>query len=155
MELLKKSAGIEILHVPFKGSGGAYPEVMAGRIQLLVDPLFSSLSYIQSKKLKPIAIASPKRAANAPEIPTVAETLPGFKVQSIFGAVVPSATPKAAIRKINADIAAALKTPEVQKRMSEIGLEPVGNSPEEFDAFIRAEIPKWTKVVEEANITAD
>ena len=155
MELLKKSAGIDILHVPFKGSGGAYPEVMSGRIQLLVDPLFSTLSYIQSKKLKPIAVASPKRAPNAPDVPTVAETLPGFNVQSIFGAVVPSATPKATVRKINADIAAALKTPELRKRMSEVGLEPVGNSPEEFDAFIRAEIPKWAKVVEEANITAD
>jgi tripartite-type tricarboxylate transporter receptor subunit TctC len=155
MELLKKNAGIDILHVPFKGSGGAYPEVMSGRIQLLVDPLFSSLSYIQSKKLKPIAIASPKRAANAPDIPAVAETLPGFKVQSIFGAVVPSATPRPLIRRLSADLAAALKAPEVRKRMSEIGLEPIGNSAEEFDAFIRAEIPKWTKVVEEANITSD
>jgi tripartite-type tricarboxylate transporter receptor subunit TctC len=155
MELLKKSAGIDLLHVPFKGSAGAYPEVMEGRIHVLVDPLFSSLSYIQSKRLKPIAIASPKRAPNAPDIPVVAETLSGFNVQSVFGAVVPSATPKPIVRKLNADVVAALKTPEIRKRMSEVGLEPVGNSPEEFDAFIRAEIPKWAKVVEEANITAD
>jgi tripartite-type tricarboxylate transporter receptor subunit TctC len=155
MELLKKDAGIDILHVPFKGSGGAYPEVMAGRIHLLVDPLFSSLSYLQSKKLKPIAIASPKRAPNAPDIPAVAETIRGFNVQSVFGAVVPSGTPRELVRKINADVVAALKTPEIRKRMSEIGLEPVGNTAEEFDAFIRAEIPKWTKVVQEANVSAD
>jgi tripartite-type tricarboxylate transporter receptor subunit TctC len=155
MELVKKSAGIDILHVPFKGSAGAYPEVMAGRIQLLVDPLFSSLSYLQSKKLKPIAVASAKRAPNAPDIPAVAETIAGFNVQSIFGAVVPSATPRPLVRRLNADIAAALKTPELRKRMGEVGLEPVGNSADEFDAFIRAEIPKWTKVVEEANISAD
>jgi tripartite-type tricarboxylate transporter receptor subunit TctC len=155
MELLKKSASLDILHVPFKGSGGAYGEVMAGRIELLVDPLFSSLSYIQSRKLKPIAIASSNRAATAPDIPAVAETIPGFNVQSVFGAVVPSATPREVVKKINADIVAALKNPEVRKRMTEVGLEPVGNSPEEFDTFIRAEISKWAKVVKEANITAE
>jgi tripartite-type tricarboxylate transporter receptor subunit TctC len=155
MELLKNTAGVNILHVPFKGSAGAYPEVMAGRIQLLVDPLFSSLSYIQSKKLKPIAVTSPKRAPTMPEIPAVAETIPGFSVQSVFGAVVSSATPREIVRKINADLVSVLKSPEVRKRMVDVGLEPVGNSPEEFDAFIRAEISKWAKVVKEANITAD
>lgn len=155
MELLKNKAGIDLLHVPFKGSGGAYAEVMAGRINFLVDPLFSSFSYIQSKKLEPIAIASPKRAPNAPDIPTVAESIPGFNVQSVFGAVVPSATPREVVRKINAELVTALKSPEVRKRMSEVGLEPVGNTAEEFDTFIRTEIPKWTKVVQEANVTAD
>jgi tripartite-type tricarboxylate transporter receptor subunit TctC len=155
MELLKKSASLDILHVPFKGSGGAYGEVMAGRIELLVDPLFSSLSYIQSRKLKPIAIASPRRAASAPDIPAVAETIPGFNVQSVFGVVVPSATSRDLVKKINADIVAALENPEMRKRMTEVGLEPVGNSPEEFDTFIRAEISKWAKVVKEANITAE
>jgi tripartite-type tricarboxylate transporter receptor subunit TctC len=155
MELLKKDAGIDILHVPFKGSGGAYGEVMAGRLQLIVDPLFSSLSYIQSKKLKPIAITSPRRAPSAPDIPAVAETLPGFNVQSVFGAVVPSATPREVVRKINAEFVNALRNPEVRKRMTDVGLEPVGNSPEEFDAFIRGEISRWAKVVKEANITAE
>ena len=155
MELLKRDAGMDILHVPFKGSGGAYGEVMSGRIQLLVDPLFSSLSYIRSKKLKPIAIASPKRSPIAADIPAIAETLPGFNVQSIFGAVVPSATSREIVHKINADVVAVLRNPEVRKRMTEIGLEPVGTSAEEFDAFIRAEIPKWAKVVQEAHITAE
>jgi tripartite-type tricarboxylate transporter receptor subunit TctC len=155
MELLKRDAGMDILHVPFKGSGGAYGEVMSGRIQLLVDPLFSSLSYIRSKKLKPIAIASPKRSPIAADIPAIAETLPGFNVQSIFGAVVPSATSREIVHQINADVVAVLRNPEVRKRMTEIGLEPVGNSAEEFDAFIRTEIPKWAKVVQEAHITAE
>src|SRR6185436_11187214 len=92
-EQLKSLAGIDLLHVPFKGSGPAFPEVFSGRIELLVDPLFSSLSYIKAGKLKGIAIASRQRTRAAPEIPTIAETFPGFEVQSIFGVVVPSATP--------------------------------------------------------------
>jgi tripartite-type tricarboxylate transporter receptor subunit TctC len=154
-ELLKLETGIDILHVPFKGSGPAYPEVMSGRIQLLIDPLFSSLPYINSGKLKPIAITGPKRASSAPAIATVAETVPGFSVMSIFGVVVPSATPRDVVRKLNADFVRVLRTPEMKKRMSELALEPVGNTPEQFDTFIRSEIDKWAKVVKAAGIRND
>ena len=154
-ELLKTTAGIEILHTPYKGSGGAYPDVIAGRVDLLVDPLFSSLPHIKSGGLKPIAIMSTRRSAIAPEIPTVAETLPGFSVESVFGAVVPSATPREVVRKLSADINKVLQTAEVRQRMADIGLTPVGNSPEEFDAYIRSEIPKWAKVVKDSGATAD
>lgn len=154
-ELLKLEAGIDILHVPFKGSGPAYPEVMAGRIQLLIDPLFSSQPYINGGKLKPIAITGPKRASSSPAIPTVAETIPGFSVMSIFGVVVPSATPREVVRKLNADFVKVLQMPEVRKRMAELALEPVGNTPEQFDALIRSEIAKWAKVVKAAGIKND
>ncbi|MBI2316962.1 MAG: tripartite tricarboxylate transporter substrate binding protein [Betaproteobacteria bacterium] len=154
-ELLKQEARIDILHVPFKGSGPAYPEVMAGRIQLLIDPLFSSMPYINGGKLKPIAITGPKRAASAPAIPTVAETVPGFSVMSIFGVVVPSATPRDVVNKLNGDFVKVLRLPEVRKRMSELALEPVGNTPEQFDALIRSEIEKWAKVVKAAGIKND
>ena len=154
-ELLKLQAGIDILHVPFKGSGPAYPEVMAGRIQLLIDPLFSSLSYIKSGRLKAIAITGPKRSTIAPDIPTVAETIPGFNVLSIFGVVVPSATPRDIVHKLNADFIKVLQLPEVKARMAEFSLEPVGNTPEQFDAFIRAEIEKWATVVKAAGIKND
>ena len=154
-ELLKLKAGIDILHVPFKGSGPAYPEVMAGRIQLLIDPLFSSLSYIKSGRLKAIAITGPKRSSIAPDIPTVAETIPGFNVLSIFGVVVPSATPRDIVHKLNADFIKVLQLPEVKARMAEFSLEPVGNTPEQFDAFIRAEIEKWATVVKAAGIKND
>ncbi len=154
-ELLKMEAGIDILHIPFKGSGPAYPEVMSGRIQLLIDPFFSSQPYINGGKLKPIAITGPKRASASPAIPTVAETIPGFSVMSIFGAVVPSATPREVVRKLNADFVKVLQLPEVRKRMAELSLEPVGNTPEQFDAFIRTEIEKWAKVVKTAGIKND
>lgn len=154
-ELLKSEAGIDILHTPYKGSGGAYPDVIAGRVDLLVDPLFSSLPYIKAGQLKPIAIMSPKRAAIAPEIPTVAETIPGFQVESVFGAVVPSGTPREVVHKISADMNKVLQAPEVKERMAAIGLTPMGNTPEQFDAYIRAEIPKWAKVVKSSGATAD
>ncbi|QJW84789.1 hypothetical protein HK414_17610 [Ramlibacter terrae] len=154
-ELLKTTAGIDILHTPYKGAGGAYPDVIAGRVDLLVDPLFSSLPHIKSGGLKPIAIMSPKRSSIAPDIPTVAETLPGFSVESVFGAVVPAATPRDVVQKISADMAKALQNAEVKQRMADIGLTPIGNTPEQFDAFIRAEIPKWAKVVKASGATAD
>ncbi|MGV3573158.1 MAG: tripartite tricarboxylate transporter substrate binding protein [Ramlibacter sp.] len=154
-ELLKTTAGIDILHTPYKGAGGAYPDVIAGRVDLLVDPLFSSLPHIKSGGLKPIAIMSPKRSTIAPDIPTVAETLPGFSVESVFGAVVPAATPRDVVQKISADMNKALQNAEVKQRMADIGLTPIGNTPEQFDAFIRAEIPKWAKVVKASGATVD
>ena len=154
-EMLKSEAGIDILHSPYKGSGGAYPDVIAGRVDLLVDPLFSSLPYIKAGQLKPIAIMSSKRSPIAPDVPTVAETLPGFDVESVFGAVVPSGTPRELVHKISADMNKVLASPEVKERMAQIGLTPVGNTPEQFDAYIRAEIPKWAKVVKASGATAD
>lgn len=154
-ELLKVEAGIDIAHVPYKGAGGAYPDVFAGRVDLIVDPLFSSLPHIKAGNMKPIAILSRQRSPIAPDIPTVAEVLPNFQVDSVFGAVVPSGTPRAVVNKISADMAKVLQSPEVRQRMAEIGLTPVGNKPEEFDAYIRAEIPRWAAVVKASGATAD
>lgn len=154
-ELLKTTAGIDILHTPYKGAGGAYPDVIAGRVDLLVDPLFSSLPHIKSGGLKPIAIMSARRSPIAPEIPTVSETLPGFVVDSVFGAVVPAATPREVVQKISADMNKVLASAEVKQRMADIGLTPVGNTPEQFDAYIRSEIPRWAQVVKASGATAD
>jgi len=104
-ELLKTTAGIDMLHAPYKGSGGAYPDVFAGRVDLLIDPLFSSLPHVKSGRMKPIAIMSPQRSPIAPDIATAAETLPGFAVESVFGAVVASATPREVVRKLSEDLA--------------------------------------------------
>ncbi len=154
-ELLKLMAGIDIVHIPYKGSGPAYPDVISGRVQLMVDPLHSAMANLKAGKLKPIAIASAKRAAIAPNIPTIAEHLPGFNVISINGTVVPSATPRAIVNRINAAFVSAVRSPELRPRMAELGLEPVGSAPEEFDAFIRSEIERWTKVIKAAGIKPD
>ncbi len=154
-ELLKTTADIDVLHAPYNGAGQAYPDVFSGRVDLLIDPLFSSLPHIKSGRMKAIAVLSPQRSAIAPDIPTAAESLPGFVVQSVFGMVVARGTPKETIHKIRNDVVAALQTPELKSRMAEIGLTPVGNQPEEFDAFVRTEIDKWAKVVKASGATAD
>lgn len=155
MELLKQKAGLDILHVPFKGSGPAYPEVMAGRIDLLVDPLFSSMAFVKGAKLKPIAVTGPRRSSLAPEVEAVAETVPGFNVQSMFGLVVASGTPRDVVAKIYAAVAGALQKPESQKKMAELGIEPVTITPEQFDVQIKADIERWTQLVKSANIKVD
>jgi tripartite-type tricarboxylate transporter receptor subunit TctC len=154
-ELLKQQAGIDILHVPFKGGAQAYPELMAGRIDLQLDPTYGLSRFVQQGKMKAIAVTGGKRDPMALEVATVAETVPGFEVLSINGIVVAGNTPRALIDRLNADVRKLLAVPEVKKRMDEFGMQIVGNSPDEFAAFIRAEIAKWSKVASTANIKLD
>lgn len=154
-ELLKTQAGIYMLHLPYRGSAGAYPDVFAGRVELLIDPLFSSMPHIKAGRMKPLFVFSPTRVAIAPTIPTAAETMPGLTVESVFGAVVASATPRDMVKKLSADLAEAMQSPEIKTRMADIGLTPVGNTPEQFDAFIKVEIDKWAKVVKASGAKSD
>ena len=154
-ELLKQEAGIDMLHVPFKGGAQAYPELMAGRIDLQLDPTFGIYRYVQQGRMKAIAVTSAKRDPQAPDVPTVAETIPGFEVLSMNGIVVAGGTPGPLIHRLNADFKKLLARPDVAKRMQEFGIQVVGNSPEEFGAFIRSEIERWTKVAKAANIKLD
>lgn len=154
-ELLKQQAGIDILHVPFKGGAQAYPEVMAGRVELQLDPTFGIYRHVKSGKMKAIAVTTAKRDPAAPEVPAVAETLPGFEVLSINGIVVAGKTPRALVERLNADFRKLLAQPDVAKRMQDFGIQVVGNSPDEFAAFIRSEIERWTKVAKAAKISLD
>jgi tripartite-type tricarboxylate transporter receptor subunit TctC len=146
---------VDLLHVPFKGSGPAYPEVMSGRIALLIDPLFSSLPHLKAGRLKPIAVTASRRSPLAPDIATMAETLPGFNVQSMFGMVVGSATPRPVVQKIYNDVVQVMRRPEVTARLSELGLEPNPIAPEQFDALIKSDIERWTQLVKTANLKVD
>ena len=154
-ELLKQQAGIDILHVPFKGGAQAYPEVMAGRVELQLDPAFGIYRHVKAGKMKAIAVTTAKRDPAAPEVPAVAETIPGFEVLSINGIVVAGKTPRPLIDRLNADFRKLLAQPEVAKRMEGFGITVVGNSPDEFGKFIRDEIERWTKVAKAANISLD
>jgi tripartite-type tricarboxylate transporter receptor subunit TctC len=154
-ELLNTMAGISIVHVPYRGGAPAYPDVISGRVELQIDPMFASMGNIESNQVKAIAITSAQRAPSAPDIPTVAETLPGFNVQSIAGIVVPSATPRDIVNRINAAISRALSMPELRDRMQGVGMEPSPTTPEAFDEFIRSEISKWAKVVKASGMKLD
>ena len=118
-------------------------------------PELIALARSRPGKLKPIAITSLKRTRAAPEIPTVAETIPGFEVQSVFGVVVPSATPRGIVRRLNEDFLKVLQVPAMRARLQEFGVEPVGNSPEQFDAYIRDAVERWNRVVRAAGIRLD
>jgi tripartite-type tricarboxylate transporter receptor subunit TctC len=154
-ELLKLTAGIDMLHTPYKGSGGAYQDVFGGRVDLIFDPLFSSLPHIKSGRMKAIAVIGPKRSPIAPDLAVANETLPGFTVDSIFGLVAPAATPPDVVQKISAEIARILATPEMRARMADVGLTPVGSSPQEFNELIRKEMARWSKVVKQAGVKLD
>jgi len=151
-ELLKMEAGIDLLHVPFKGGAQAYPELMAGRIDLQLDPTFGIYRHVKAGKMKAIAVTSAKRDPSAPEVPAVGETLPGFNVLSINGIVAAGGTPRELARRISGDFRKLLREPDTAKRLEELGIEPVGNSPEEFGAFIKSEIERWTRVARAANV---
>ena len=154
-ERLKTLAGIDLLHTPYKGSGGAYQDVFGERVDLIFDPLFSSLQHIRSGRMKALAIIGAQRSPIAPDLPTAAETLPGFVVDSIFGLVAPAATPAPVLQRIHSDVVQVLQTDTVRARMTDIGLTPVGNTATEFNAYIRADIVRWAAVVKQANITLD
>jgi tripartite-type tricarboxylate transporter receptor subunit TctC len=128
---------------------------MAGRVSLHIVLLQSHIANIKAGKVKPIGIASARRAARYPDIPTFAEAVPGFDVPSVNGIVVPSATPRSTVQRVSADINKALQSPALVERMEQMGMEPYGSTPEQFDAFIRAEIVKWAKVVKASGAKAD
>ena len=151
-ELLKMEAGIDLLHVPFKGGAQAYPDLMAGRIDLQLDPTFGIYRHVKAGKMKAIAVTSAKRDPSAPEVPAVGETLPGFNVLSINGIVAAGGTPRELARRISGDFRKILREADTAKRLEELGIEPVGNSPEEFGAFIKGEIERWTRVAKAANV---
>ena len=154
-EMLKGEAGIDMIHAPYKGSGPAQADLIAGRVDLMMDVYHSAKAQIEAGKLKVIAVAAPQRPALLKQYPVIAETLPNVSVTSLFGLVVPAATPKPIVNRIQADSAKVLAMPDVRERLAGLGLEVVGSSPEQFDAFVRSEIAKWAKVVKDNNIKAD
>ena len=151
-EMLKHAAGIDMVHIPYKGSAPAQQDVIGGRVPLLFDVLFSAMPFVKQQRLKVIALSSPRRAASDPAIPLIAEAVPGFAAMSIIGVVAPAGVPRELVRRIGGDIGRAVKSSELTERMTTLGMEPVGSSPEEYDALIRTEIDKWAQVVRTAGI---
>jgi tripartite-type tricarboxylate transporter receptor subunit TctC len=155
VEMLKTSAGIDLVHVPYKGGAPAQQDVLSGRVPILMDVLYAVQPLIKAGKIKVLALLSPARAPESPEYPIVAESVPGVSALSLVGIVVPAATPRDLVNRIGADIARAVTSSDLTERMKQQGMEPIGSTPEEFDALIRAEIEKWAKVVKASGAKVD
>jgi tripartite-type tricarboxylate transporter receptor subunit TctC len=152
-ELFNLEAGVRSVHVPYKGIAPAVNDVLGGNVQMMFAGISTVLQHVRSGKLVALAIASPRRSPQLPEVPTVAESgLPGFDVTSWYGIVVRAGTPPAIVHKLQRDMAEALKLEDVRTKLAGQGLEPVGNTPEAFDALIRSESGKWNDIVKKAGI---
>lgn len=155
-ELFKTLTGIDMTHVPYKGRASALPDLLGGRVTMMFDNMPSSLPLVREGKLRALGVTSAKRAAAAPDIPTIAEQgLPGFEAVSWFALYAPANTPKPIVDKLQAEVSKILKSPEASKRLSDIGLEPIGSTPEELAAYQKTEITKWAKVVKDSGAKAD
>jgi tripartite-type tricarboxylate transporter receptor subunit TctC len=153
-ELFKSMAGVDIVHVPYKGSSQAITDLMAGHVTMLVDNAPSSLPYVQQGKLRALAVTSLKRMPGLPDVPTLDEAgVKGYESLSWSGIVAPAATPRPVIARLNAAIERVLAMPDVRKKFADLGVDPVGGPPEAFARHIRAESEKWGRVVKAANIT--
>jgi tripartite-type tricarboxylate transporter receptor subunit TctC len=156
-ELLKTRAGIDLVHVPYKGSAPALNGVLSGEASLMFVNLLSSLPLVKAGKLRALATGTSKRLAALPELPTVAEAgVPGYEYQAWFGVVAPAATPRGIVERLNQELRRIITMPEIRDRMiSQGGLEPVGGTAESFAALIPAEIEHWGKVVRETGARVD
>ena len=154
-ELLNDMAGIDMLHVPYKGSGQAISDLVGGHIKVMISGMASTLPQVRSGKLNGIVTTGLKRTPATPDIPTIAETFPGFESSSWFGVLAPAGTPKPIITRLNADIHKSLQDPAVAKRLAAVGFEITYGTPEEFSAYIKSEIKKWAKVVKASGAKPD
>jgi len=155
-ELFKHATGTDMLHVPYKGTGPAMTDLIGGRVQLIFSTMPPALPHVKSGKLRALGVTTAKRAAAAPEVPTIAESgVKGFNVSNWQGILLPAKTPGAIVRKLNRDLLATLKLPGMPETLAAQGLESAGSTPEEFGALIKAEIAKYTQVVKAAGIHVD
>jgi len=155
-ELFKTMAGVDMTHVPYKGSAPALTDLIGGQVQVMFDNLPSSLPQIKAGKLRAIAVTSAERAPALPNVPTIAESgLPGFEATSWFGLVAPAGTPPAIIARINADVNQWLQSPEAREKLLAQGAAAAGGTPEQFAAYIRTETEKWARVVKASGAKVD
>ena len=155
-ELFKSMADIDMLHVPYKGTGQALTDLLAGQIDVMFAPAQTVMPQVQAGRLKALAGTSAKRAATLPDLPTAAESgLPGYEAIGWFGLLAPVATPNAVVAKLSVDANAVLREPEVRQKMLLLGAEPSGDTPEQFAAFIKTDMAKWSKLMKERGITPE
>jgi len=151
-EMFQMMAKVKFQHVPYRGSAPALQDLVGGTVEVMFDNLGVSLALVKAGKLKLIAVATPKRMASLPDVPTIAETLPGFDSSAWYAVVAPAKTPAKIVSKINADINEALRDPEMLKRFVDFSAEPIGGSPQETAAYMREDVARWRQVIQAAGV---
>ena len=154
-EFLKHMAGIDMVHIPYKGSAPAILDLIGGRVQVMFDSIASALPFIRGGKLRAIAVASNARSPLLPDVPTVAESLPGYSAHSWLGIFVPAGTPQPIVEKLQRDLVAAINDPKARARLVDAGFEPKSSTSAEFAKLVREEIAKWAPIVKMSGATAD
>ncbi|MBD8529430.1 MULTISPECIES: tripartite tricarboxylate transporter substrate binding protein [unclassified Massilia] len=155
-EMFNQMAGVDMQHIPYKGSAPALNDLLGGQTAIMFDNMPSVIGHVRAGKLRPIAVTTPQRSRALPDVPTIAESgVPGYSATSWFGLLAPAATPAPVVAKLNAAILKALADPEVKKKFAEQGAEPHGEKPEQFAEFIRSETAKWGQTVKASGATAD
>ncbi len=154
-ELFQMMAEVKFQHVPYRGSAPALTDLVAGSVDLMFDNLGVSLPLVKGGQLKLLGVATPKRMASLPDVPTIAETLPGFESAAWFAIVAPPKTPPAVVDKINADVNEALRQSDIVQRLTQLSAEPIGGTPQATAAYMREEIERWHKVIKAANVKLD
>ena len=155
-ELFATMAGITLTHVPYKGSGPGLTDLAAGRLAVAFSTALSVVPFVKSGRLRAIAVTGSARSSFVPELPTVAESgLPGYEASTWYGVLAPAATPRAIVTRLNAEIVKALALPEVRERLVAQGIDPIGNTPAQFAAYLQSEIGKWAKVIKATGVKAE
>ena len=154
-ELLMSTTGIKMVHVPYKGTAPALQDLMGGQIAIMMDVPSSMLPHVRAGKIKVLGMASEKRVASAPDVPTLIESGVPVVGGTWVGLLAPAGTPKPVVDRLSREAVAAVRRPEIKERFVQLGIEPVGNTPAEFTQFLRAEVGKWAKVIKDANVKID
>ena len=155
-ELFRITTGTRMTHIPYKGIGAAYPDLIAGNIQLIFASIISAQPHVKAQRIRALAVTGPKRAGSSPELPTVAEAgVPGYAVTQWYAVFAPAGTPKAVVDRLQGDIVKVLQLSEVTMRMTADGAESVGSTPQQLAAHVKAERDKWAKVIKQAGIKGD
>jgi tripartite-type tricarboxylate transporter receptor subunit TctC len=155
-ELLKSMAGLDIRHIPYKGVVAAIPDLLSGRVTMMFSVIGTVLPIVRDGKLRALAVASSRRSSAFPELATIAESgYPGFEIAAWYGLLAPARTPATIVRKLHHETVKALALPDLRAKLADLGMEGIGNSPDEFATAIKSEIPKWAKVIKESGIKPD
>ncbi|HSQ02624.1 MAG TPA: tripartite tricarboxylate transporter substrate binding protein [Burkholderiales bacterium] len=156
MELFNTMAGIRIMHIPYKGGGQALPDLLGGHVSLMFGSVTSAFPHVKTGRVRALAVSTLKRLPVMPQLPTVAESgLPGFEVTVWYGVLAPAGTPRNIISRVNSILVAALRSPDMQVRLSDQGAQAIGNTPEQFETQLRTDLVKWAKVIKASGATLD